>query len=91
MEERTLDDVVSAVEPHESQGHLHGSLGNGVAGVLTLGVLFPDALVAFGFLAIVCGVLVLVRRSDRSPAAALVGVTLGIVLIGIAVVSVVQG
>ena len=55
------------------------SLGNGVAGVLTLGVLFPDASVAFGFLAIVCGVLVLVRRSDRSPAAALVGVTLGIV------------
>jgi hypothetical protein len=68
------------------------SLFAGIAGVLTLHVLFPDASVAFGFVAIASGLLVLIRGgSGRSRVAALVGVGLGVALIAIAVVAVVTG
>ena len=68
------------------------SLIAGIAGVLTLRILFPDASVAFAFIAIASGVLVLVPRgSGRSRMAALVGVGLGVLLIAIAIISVVAG
>lgn len=68
------------------------SLFAGIAGVLTLRVLFPDASVAFGFVAIASGLLVLIRRSSgRSRVAALVGVGLGVALIAIAIIAVVTG
>lgn len=68
------------------------SLASGIAGVLLLPVLFPDASVAFGVLAIVTGIPVLGRGPLTRPRLlAMGGILIGVALLLAAAISVLAG